>query len=219
MESREMAGLIGKKLGMTQVPIKSGDVVACTVVEAGPCYVLGQRVKEKDGYTAIKLGFGEVDVEKIKRPLLGELKKVLGEKDSYPALKIAEFRVEDPSPFQPGSEIKVDIFEEGERIAVTGISKGTGFQSVIKRWGFSGGPKSHGSKFHRRPGSIGHHTDPGRIWKGKKMAGHTGMRRVTVRGLEVLKVIPEKNLILLKGAIPGYTGSLVFLKKIGMGEK
>lgn len=212
-----MVGLIGKKLGMTQVPTKNGNVVACTVVQAGPCFVLGQRDKEKDGYTSIRVGFGDVKVKRINKPLLGELKKVLGEKESYPAFKIAEFRVQDPSSFPIGSEMKADLFEEGERIAVTGISKGKGFQSVIKRWGFSGGPKSHGSKFHRRPGSIGHHTDPGRIWKGKKMGGHTGLKRITVRGLEVIKVIPEKNLILLKGAIPGFKGSLVLIKKIGIG--
>jgi large subunit ribosomal protein L3 len=109
------------------------------------------------------------------------------------------------------------MFEEGELIAVTGFSKGKGFQGVMKRWGFSGGPKSHGSKFHRRPGSIGQHTDPGRIWKGKKMAGHMGMRKVTIRGLEVLRVLPEKNLILVRGAIPGPNGSIILLKKIERG--
>ncbi len=212
-----MTGLIGRKLGMTQVPTEGGEVVAVTVVEAGPCYVLAQKVEKKDGYNAIKLGFGEVKVKKLKKPILGELKKVLGEKETYPALKIAEIRVKDPESYEVGSTIDVSIFEEGERIAVTGISKGKGFQSVIKRWGFSGGPKSHGSKFHRRPGSIGHHTDPGRIWKGKKMAGHTGMKRVTIRGLKVVKVIPEKNLVLIKGAIPGHAGSIVLLKKIEMG--
>ena len=170
-----MEGLYGRKLGMTQVPTKTGDMVAVTVIEAGPCYVLAVKTAEKDGYDAVKVGFGNVKAKRLNKPLLGELKKVLGERETYPAERIAEFRVDDPSRFEAGKTIDISLFEEGERIAVTGISKGKGFQSVIKRWGFSGGPKTHGSKFHRRPGSIGHHTDPGRIWKGKKMGGHTGM--------------------------------------------
>lgn len=214
-----MSGLIGRKLGMTQMETDNGDIVACTVIQAGPCVVLGQRKKEKDGYSAIRLGFGEVRTKRLSLPLLGELKKALGERDSYPVERIAEFQVPEPEAFPVGAELKVDLFEKGERVSVTGISKGKGFQSVIRRWGFSGGPRSHGSKFHRRPGSIGQHTDPGRIWKGKKMAGHTGMKRVTQRGLEVLMVIPEKNLVVIKGTVPGPSGSLVFLKKMRAGVK
>ncbi len=208
-----MIGLIGRKLGMTQIPTKDGSMTAVTVIEAGPCYVLQGKTVEKDGYNALKLGFGEVRAKKLNKPLLGELKKTLGDRDVYPAEKIAEIRVDDPGKYPPGSVIDVSIFEEGEKVDVTGISKGKGFQGVMKRWGFSGGPMSHGSKFHRRPGSIGQHTDPGRVWKGKKMPGHMGMKRVTVLNLEVVKIIKDKNLLLVKGAVPGPTGGIVIVRK------
>jgi len=208
----KMLGLIGKKIGMTQVP-HEGGTVPCTVIEAGPCWVIQRKIKEKDGYEAIKLGFGNVKKEKLTKPELFELKKVFGEKEVYPAFKKKEFRVPDSSLYPEGTKIGVEIFKEGDRVDVTGISKGKGFQGVIKRWGFSGGPKSHGSKSHRRPGSIGQHTDPGRIWKGKKMAGHMGMKKTTVVGLKVIKLNPEKNLILLKGAVPGPKGSFVLIRK------
>jgi len=208
-----MIGLIGRKLGMTQIPTKDGSMTAVTVIEAGPCYVLQGKTTERDGYNALKLGFGEIKARKLNKPILGELKKIFGEKESYPALVIKEIRTEDAQNFKPGQELKVDIFQEGEKIDVTGISKGKGFQGVMKRWGFSGGPKSHGSKFHRKPGSIGQHTEPARVWKGKKMPGHAGMKRVTVKNLEIVKIYPEKNLVLVKGAIPGPNGGIVVLKK------
>ncbi|RKY97342.1 MAG: 50S ribosomal protein L3, partial [Candidatus Hydrothermota bacterium] len=201
-------GLIGRKLGMTQIPTEDGSMTAVTVIEVGPCTVLGEKTPEKDGYSALKLGFGEVKPKKLNRPQLFEILKVLlDEKEvqelkklrgrelnraieekgiKLPALKIAEFRVE-PSElgkFQPGSQITIEnVFSEGEKVDVTGRTKGRGFAGVMKRWGFHGGPKSHGSKFHRRPGSIGQHTDPGRVWKGKKMAGHYGNEQVTVKNL------------------------------------
>lgn len=208
-----MIGLIGRKLGMTQIPTKDGSMTAVTVIEAGPCYVLQGKTVERDGYNALKLGFGEVKARKLNKCILGELKKIFGEKESYPALVIKEIRTEEVQNFKPGQELKVDVFQEGEKIDITGISKGKGFQGVMKRWGFSGGPKSHGSKFHRRPGSIGQHTEPARVWKGKKMAGHAGMKRVTVKNLEIVKIYPDKNLVLVKGAIPGPNGGIVMLKK------
>lgn len=214
-----MIGLIGRKLGMTQIPTKDGSMTAVTVIEAGPCTVLQGKTVEKDRYNAIKVGFGEVPAKKLKKPLLGEFKKALGERETYPGLKIAEFRVDDPSKYPVGSTLTVEIFEEGERVDVEGISKGRGFQGVMKRWGFSGGPKTHGSKFHRRPGSIGQTTDPGRIWKGKKMPGHMGARKVTITNLEVVKIVPEKNLLLVKGAVPGPAGGIVLVRKSKRGVK
>jgi large subunit ribosomal protein L3 len=209
-----MAGMIGRKLGMTQIPTKDGSMTAVTVIEAGPCTVIQGKTVERDGYTAIKLAFGDVEAKKLTKPQLGELRKVLGDRDQYPAQVIREFRVTDTSKFQPGQEIRVtDIFTEGEKIDITGISKGKGFQGVTKRWGFSGGPKTHGSKFHNRPGSIGQHTDPGRVYKGKKLAGHDGLKRITVKNLEILRIIPDKNVILVKGAIPGPEGSVVCVTK------
>jgi len=135
-----MIGLIGRKLGMTQIPTKDGSMTAVTVIEAGPCYVLQGKTVERDGYNALKLGFGEVKARKLNKAILGELKKIFGEKESYPALVIKEIRTEDVQNFKPGQELKVDVFQEGEKIDVTGTSKGKGFQGVVKRWGFSGGP-------------------------------------------------------------------------------
>ncbi|MEO0198695.1 MAG: 50S ribosomal protein L3 [candidate division WOR-3 bacterium] len=209
-----MEGLIGRKLGMTQIPTKDGSMTAVTVIEAGPCTVLQGKTVERDGYTAIKLGFGEVPAKKLTKPQLGELKKALGEREKYPALVIKEFRVNDPSKFEVGKELKVsDLFAEGEKVDVTGISKGKGFQGVVKRWGFSGGPKSHGSKFHDRPGSIGQHTEPARVYKGKKLPGHDGLKRVTVKNIEIIKIMPERNVVLVKGAVPGPTGGIVLIRK------
>ncbi len=212
-----MIGILGRKLGMTQIPTEDGSMTAVTVIEAGPCTVLQGKTVEKDGYTALKVGYGEVPVRKLNRPLLGELRKVLGERETYPARVFKEFRVDETwlEKFPPGSEIKVEeIFEEGERVDVQGRSKGRGFQGVVKRWGFAGGPRSHGAKrWHRRPGSIGQSADPGRIWKGKKMPGHDGNRTVTVKNLKIVKILPEKRLILVKGAVPGPSGSLVVIRK------
>lgn len=209
-----MEGLIGRKLGMTQIPTKDGSMTAVTVIEAGPCTVLQGKTIERDGYTAIKLGFGEVPAKKLTKPQLGELKKALGEREKYPALVIKEFRINDPSKFEVGKELKVsDLFAEGEKVDVTGISKGKGFQGVVKRWGFSGGPKSHGSKFHDRPGSIGQHTEPARVYKGKKLPGHDGLKRITVKNVEIVKIMPERNVVLVKGAVPGPTGGIVLIRK------
>ncbi len=208
-----MIGLLGRKIGMTQLPDEKGNMTPVTILEVGPCTVIGVRTPERDGYAAIRVGYGEVPKRKLNRPLLGELRKALGEdRDTYPARVIREFRVDNPGDYQPGQVLTVEVFKEVERVDVTGYSKGRGFQGVMKRWGFSGGPMSHGSKFHRRPGSIGQSTFPGRVHKGKKMPGHMGMRRVTVKNLKVFKVIPEKNLLVVKGSVPGPNGRTLMVK-------
>ena len=207
-----MIGLIGRKLGMTQIPEEDGSMIPVTVIEAGPCIVLGIRRVDKDGYSSIKLGYGEVPKKKLSKPILGELVKALGEREVYPARVIKEFRVSNPEEFQIGQEIKVDLLKGTKKVDITGITKGRGFAGVMKRWGFSGGPMSHGSKFHRKPGSIGQTTDPGRVFKGKKMAGHYGMERVTIKNLRVVKVIPEKNLLLVKGSVPGPNGRVIYIR-------
>jgi large subunit ribosomal protein L3 len=194
-------------------------MAACTVVEAGPCFVLGIRSDETNGYNAVRLCFGEVKKESLSKPVAGEFAKVFQEdRETYPAQYVSEFRVKDSTSFEVGAELKVDtIFEEGSKVDVTGISKGKGFTGVVKRWNFAGGPKTHGSKFHRHPGSIGQHSDPGRIWKGKKMAGHHGVSRKTVSNLEVTRILPDKNLVVVKGHVPGPTGGMVLIRKAKRG--
>ncbi len=218
--------LIGRKVGMTRVVV-GGEMVPVTVIQVGPCYVLGLRTPERDGYTAIRVAFGKKKAKRIKRPLLGELVKVFGEgKEYYPAEKIKEFRVPSLEGFEPGKELTLrDLIPsipedaegfvpvEGVRVDVTGRTKGRGFAGVMKRWDFSGGPAAHGSKFHRRPGSIGQHSEPAKIWKGKKMAGHYGNEKLTVTNLKVVGVIPEHSLLLVKGAVPGPRGGIVYVRR------
>jgi len=207
-----MIGMIGKKIGMTQLPDETGNMIPVTVLQVGPCTVLGVRTPERDGYSALKLGFGEVPKKKLNKPQLGELAKVLGERDKYPVEVVKEFRISDVEKYEPGQILTVEVFKKVGKVDVTGISKGRGFQGVMKRWGFHGGPMSHGSKFHRRPGSIGASTFPARVLKGKKMPGHMGMQKVTVRNLKVVKVVPEKNILIVKGSVPGPNGRVVFIK-------
>ncbi len=202
-------GLIGKKLGMTQIFKPNGEAVPVTVIEAGPCVVVSKRTKEKEGYTALQLGFGYIKPHKVNKPMKGIFKKAGVEPKRY----LREFRVDNVDDFEIGQEIKVDIFKEGERVDITGISKGKGFAGGMKRHGFSGGPASHGSAFHRYGSSLGAHTEPGHVFKGKRMAGHMGNVRVTVRNLEVVKIYPEKNLLLVKGGVPGSRNSIVLIKK------
>jgi len=208
-----MIGLVGRKLGMTQIPTKDGTMIPVTIIEAGPCYVLQGKIIEKDGYNAIKVGYGEVKSKKLNKPLLGEAKKVFGDRDVYPMRVIKEFRLNEPPQYKQGDELTVELFEEGEKVDVSGITIGKGYQGVMKRWGFSGGPKAHGSKFHRHPGSIGQHSEPAKIWKGKKMAGHAGSKRVTVKNLKVVGVDKERNVLFVKGAVPGSNGSIVYITK------
>ncbi|GHF98656.1 50S ribosomal protein L3 [Deinococcus piscis] len=199
-----MKGILGTKIGMTQI-WKDDRAVPVTVILAGPCPVVQRKTNEVDGYEAVQIGFGDRKEKGLNKPQLGHLKKG----DISPVRYLREFR--DFSP--EGDEVRVDVFGEGEKIDVTGTSKGKGFQGVMKRWNFAGGPASHGAKkWHRRPGSIGQRKTPGRVYKGKKMAGHMGDERVTVQNLEVVEVRPDENLILVKGAVPGANGGLVILR-------
>jgi large subunit ribosomal protein L3 len=199
-------GILGKKLGMTQIFNESGKVEAVTVVEAGPCTVLQVKTPDKEGYSAVQYGFGEA--KRVKSPEKGHMKG-LGQ-FKY----IREFRIEDAESVAVGDKVDVSLFQEGDLIDVTGMSKGKGFAGVVKRHGFAGGPKTHGqSDRHRAPGSIGSATSPGRVLKGTRMAGRMGNDRVTVRGLEVLGADVERNLLLVKGALPGYKNGLLLIKK------
>jgi len=206
-------GLIGRKLGMTQIFKPNGEAIPVTVIEAGPCVVIAKRSVEKEGYNALQLGFGSVKAKKVNKPLMGIFKKIGVEPKRY----IREFRVDSVEGFEVGQEIRVDIFKEGERIDVTGISKGKGFAGPMKRHGFSGGPASHGSAFHRYGSSLGAHTEPGHVFKGKRMAGHMGSVRVTIQNLEVVKVYPERNILLVKGSVPGSRNSIVLIRKAKKG--
>jgi len=201
-------GILGKKLGMTQIFDDNGRFVAVTVVEAGPCVVLQKKTKETEGYEAIQLGFGDIREKLVNKPEKGHFAK------AGVSLKrhIREFRLEDISSYAVGQEIKADIFAAGERIDVSGVSKGKGFQGVIKRWHANRGPMSHGSKFHRAPGSMGASSDPSKTFKNKHLPGHMGNVSRTLLNVEIVKVMPEKNLLLIKGGIPGPNKSLVVIK-------
>jgi large subunit ribosomal protein L3 len=203
-----MKGIIGRKVGMTRVFDDKGEVVPVTVIEVGPCPVVSVRTKDKNGYNAIQIGFGRRKKQRVTKPLGGQYKKA----GTEPVHLLREVRIDDVSSFKVGMELKADVFEVGEHVRVTGVTKGKGFQGVVKRWGFHGCGDSHGSTSHRRPGSIGQCAYPGRIWKNKRMPGHTGMARMTVRNLEVVKVDPENNLIAVRGAIPGHQRGYVMVR-------
>ena len=203
-----MLGLIGKKIGMTQTFDEVGNLVALTVVEAGPCPIVQIKDETSDGYCALRVGFAPA--HRLNRPDLGVFEKA----GVAPQKILREFRVEDVSAYSVGDILDVGVFESGESVAVTGRSKGKGFQGSVKRHHFKGGPKTHGqSDRHRAPGSIGQSSFPSRVFKGMRMAGHMGDRRVTVRGLTVVKVDKARNLVLLKGAVPGGQGGVVILQK------
>lgn len=203
-----MKGILGKKLGMTQIFTEEGIVVPVTVVEAGPNVVTQVKTVEKDGYNAIQVGFEDAKEKSLNKPQKGHLAAA-----NVLKKHLKEFRVDAVEEFTVGQEIKVDLFAAGEKIDVTGTSKGKGFQGPIKRHGQSRGPESHGSRYHRRPGSMGACSFPGRVFKNKKLAGHMGSVKVTVQNLEVVRVDADKNLILVKGAIPGPKGSMVTIKE------
>jgi large subunit ribosomal protein L3 len=200
--------LIGKKIGMTQIFDENGKVVPVTVVEAGPCVVVQKKTVETDGYDAIQVGFGEIREKLVNKPKKGHFAK------AGVSLRrtLKEFRLEDVSAYNVGDEIKVDTFAVGEKVDVSGVSKGKGFQGTIKRWNGSRGPMSHGSKFHRSVGSMGASSDPSRTFKNKKMPGHMGAVNTTVLNLEVVKVMAEKNIILIKGGIPGPNKGTVVIR-------
>jgi len=203
-----LQGMVGRKIGMTQVFTEAGERIPVTVVQAGPVTVVQVKTSEKDGYEAVQVGYEPITKEKhIKKPMRGHFKEV------PPTKVLKEFAVDDIAAVQPGQTFDLSIFAEGDKVHVTGISKGKGFQGVIKRHGFRGGPAAHGSRFHRQPGSIGNRTFPGRVFKGKRMPGHMGAKQVTVRNLEITKVVPERNLLLIKGAIPSHNGALVTIRK------
>ena len=193
-----MKGILGKKLGMTQIFTEAGDVIPVTVVEAGPVVVTQIKTTEKEGYNAVQVGYGEVKEKSLNKPQKGHLAAA-----NVLKKHLKEFRMDSVEGYTVGQEIKADIFAAGEKIDVTGTSKGKGFQGPIKRHGQSSGPESHGTRYHRRPGSMGACAFPGRVFKNKKLAGHIGSVTVTVQNLEVVRVDAEKNLILVKGAIPG----------------
>ena len=203
-----MKGILGKKIGMTQIFTEEGIVVPLTVVEAGPNVVTQVKTVEKDGYNAIQVGFEDAKEKSLNKPQKGHLAAA-----NVLKKHLKEFRVDAVEEFTVGQEIKADLFAAGEKIDVTGTSKGKGFQGPIKRHGQSRGPESHGSRYHRRPGSMGACSFPGRVFKNKKLAGHMGSVKVTVQNLEVVRVDADKNLILVKGAIPGPKGSMVTIKE------
>lgn len=202
-------GIIGKKIGMTQIFDEKGLVIPVTVIEAGPCVVAQVKTSETDGYNAIQLGFGDIKEKHINKPRKGHF-----EKSKLTAKKhLREFRLEDISNFKVGDEVKANIFEAGEKVDIQGISKGKGFQGVIKRHGQHRGPMGHGSMYHRRPGSMGSTSTPGRVFKGKNLPGHTGRITVTIQNLEVVSVDLDKNVILVKGSVPGANGTILKIKQ------
>lgn len=200
-------GILGTKVGMTQVFDENGQAIPVTVIEAGPCVVLKKRTPELDGYSAIQVGYKEIKERKVNKPDKGQFAKA----NVKPTKWIREFKVEDVSAYEIGQKITVDIFQTGELVDVTGISKGKGFAGGIKRHGFHRGPMAHGSKYHRRPGSLGA-KGPARVFKGRKLPGRSGGERVTVQNLEVVRVYPEKNIILIKGAVPGPRKGLLSIR-------
>jgi large subunit ribosomal protein L3 len=212
-------GILGTKLGMTQVFDEAGRAVPVTVVQAGPCTVTQIKTKQTDGYSAIQVGFKEVKPKALNQPELGHLKKASPSTEEVLALRhLQEYRLDNTSDFTLGQQIKADVFAAGQIVDVVGTSIGRGFAGNQKRNNFGRGPMSHGSKNHRAPGSIGAGTTPGRVYPGKRMAGRLGGKRVTIRKLTVVRVDPERNLLLIEGAVPGKPGALLNIvptKKVG----
>ncbi|MDR1688196.1 MAG: 50S ribosomal protein L3, partial [Clostridiales bacterium] len=200
--------LLAKKVGMTQIFLEDGKLVGVTVLSAGPCVVIQKKTAEKEGYNAVKVGFGDVSLKQVTKPVKGIFEKAGVNPHKY----LKEFRLDNIDSYNVGDRIGADVFENGDRIDVSGVSKGKGYQGAIKRHGQSRGPMAHGSKYHRGLGSLSSGTTPGRVKKGKKMPGHMGHRNVTTQNLEVVKVDAEKNLILVKGPVPGARGALVFIR-------
>jgi large subunit ribosomal protein L3 len=205
-----MAGLIGKKIGMTRIFNEEGVQVPVTVIEAGPCPVVSVRSQDQDGYQAVQLGFGAKKAKRSSAAEMGHVAKAGLE--AAPRL-MREFRTENGEAYEVGQELTVDLFEAGDRIKVTGRSKGRGFQGVVKRYGFAGRPASHGHPMSRTPGSLGPGTDPSRVIKGKKMPGRMGGDRTTIRNLQVVRVDGERNLLFVKGGVPGARNGYVLISK------
>lgn len=204
-----MKNILGKKIGMTQIFLEDGVVVPVTVVEAGPVKVIQKKTVDKEGYNAIQVGFEDKKENRVNKPLKGHFDKAGVEYKKH----IREFIVDNPDEFEIGQEIKVDVFEQGDKVDVVGISKGKGTQGPIKRHNYSRGPESHGSKYHRAGGARAAAADPGRVFKGTKGMGRMGNERVTVQNLEVVRVDTDRNLLLIKGAVPGPKGGLLIVKE------
>ncbi len=201
-----LRGFLGKKIGMTQVFRENGSVVPVTLIEAGPCVVTQVKTEETDGYSAVQLGYGEK--KRPNKPMQGHFRQ------SRPSRYVREVKADDPTEFSVGQTLGVDIFSEGEKVDIIGRSKGRGFAGTMKRHGFGGGPRTHGqSDRARAPGSIGGGTTPGKVFKGLKMSGHMGNRRITVKGLEIVGVDTDRNILMVKGGIPGAPNSLVQIRR------
>lgn len=202
-----MIGIIGKKMGMSQLFLENGNAVPVSLIKAGPCPIVQIKDEKTDGYKAIQLGFGEK--KKVSKPMAGHLKKAKLKSTE----RLVEIRVQDTGKYKVGEKVDVSIFSNGNKVAVTGWTKGRGFAGGVKRWGWHGGPASHGSMAHRRIGSSGPGTAPGRIWKNKTMPGRYGCERVTVKNLEIVKVEQKKDLLYVKGAVPGARNGYVLITK------
>src|ERR1700740_3462275 len=212
-----VTGILGIKLGMTQVFADDGTAVPCTVLQAGPCVVVQRRTKDKDGYDDVQLGFFEfIKPQRINKPLTGHFKKA----GVAPMRYVKEVRIRDSNDeTKPGDRVLVDGFKIGEYVDVTGVSKGKGFQGGVKRWHYRGGDATHGSMFHRAPGGIGASSFPSRVWPGQHFPGHMGNRRVTVKNLRVVKVDADENLVLVYGSGPGPVGTYLLIRKAGKGKQ
>lgn len=204
-------GLLGRKVGMTQVFDQEGRAIPVTVVEAGPCTIVQKKALERDGYEAVQLGYLPEKPNRVPKPLGGHF----GKAKVAPMRYLQEMRLHSAADYQIGQTLTVGLFAEGEEVVVTGTSKGRGFQGGVKRWGYRGGAGSHGSMFHRAPGSIGASSFPSRVFKGHHMPGRMGGERVTIRGLQVVRRDPDRNLLLIRGALPGPQGGLVTVRKTG----
>lgn len=200
--------ILGKKLGMTQLFDEEAKLVPVTVIEAGPCRVIQKKTADNDGYDAVQIGFGEKKEKHTSKPMQGHFKKAGTAYMKY----LREFKLDGAADMNVGDEIKADVFAIGDKVDVTGISKGKGYAGTVKRWGTHRGPMTHGSGYHRGPGSMGACSTPSRVMKGKKLAGHLGVEKVTVQNLDIIKLDAEKNIIAIRGSIPGPKGGLVIIK-------
>jgi large subunit ribosomal protein L3 len=199
--------LIGKKIGMTQIFDQDGMIVPVTVIEAGPCTVVEKKIKQTDGYDALQLGYGEAKSFRLNKPILGKFTK----NNLTPLKVLKEFRGSEIDEIKIGDTIDISIFNDVNNVSITGISKGKGYQGVVKRWGFGGGKDTHGSMFHRAPGSIGQSSYPSKVFKGLRMPGHMGMAKNTVLNLKLVKIDGEQNLMYVKGAVPGANNNIIYI--------
>lgn len=203
-----MIGLLGKKVGMSQIYSDKGDVIPTTILKVGPCFIVQKKTKEKDGYEALQIGYGSKKI--VNKPLTGHFKK----NNVQLCQKLMEFKVTNQSEYNLGQEIKVDVFNAGEEVNVTGFTKGRGFSGGVKRWGWKSGPASHGSMSHRRVGSVGPGTFPGHPWRGRHLPGQYGNEQVTMKNLKVVKIEVDNNLLFVNGSVPGSKNSFVIVRKI-----